>query len=126
MSNTRQRLGRWGEAAAAAYLQSRGYIVLEQNLRTPHGEIDIVASQAGSQGSVVVFVEVKTRTSNRYGYPEASITAAKQAHLLAAIQYYWQQHPEVEQDWRVDVISIERPRSGGPATITHFENALNA
>jgi putative endonuclease len=134
MKNARQRLASWGEAYAAAYLQERGYQVVERNARTPYGEIDLVmAGAAGSEQPlgdgpdskrVIVFVEVKTRRSTAYGYPEQAITRRKREHMLAAAQAYLQAHPELEGDWRVDVIAIFRPDPKQPAIINHFENAI--
>lgn len=115
----RQALGGWGEELAAAYLQERGYTILERNVRTRYGELDLVARQA----EVVVFVEVKTRISLEYGMPEESITAKKRKHLLTAARAYLQVHPHLYGDWRVDVIAIYRSPSG-PPQIEHFENAV--
>lgn len=120
MSNT-QALGRWGEAQAAEYLLEHGYTVLQRNIRTPHGEIDLLAR--GSEG--LVFVEVKARSSASLGPPEISVTARKQTHLLASARAYLQEHPELDGDWRVDVLAILR-RKGQPPEITHFENILTA
>jgi putative endonuclease len=116
----KQALGRWGEAQAAEYLGQRGYLVLERNARTAYGEIDLIARQ----GTVLVFVEVKTRSTSAFGLPEASVTPRKQAHLLAAAQAYLQAHPDLEGDWRVDVIAIQRRPSSQAPEIAHFENAL--
>ena len=120
MSRSRQSLGRWGEKLAADFLNEHGYIVLEKNVRTPYGELDLVTRQ----GEVIVFVEVKTRTSSVFGYPEEAITPRKQEHLLASAQDYLQAHPELSGDWRVDVISIECTSSEGTPEIKHFENAI--
>ncbi len=134
MKNARQRLASWGEAYAADYLQERGYQVVERNARTPYGEIDLVArgdveakrmrGDSLDKKQVTVFVEVKTRRSTTYGYPEQAITRRKREHLLAAAQAYLQTHPELEGDWRVDVIAIFRPDPKQPAIINHFENAI--
>ncbi|MEW5941133.1 MAG: YraN family protein, partial [Chloroflexota bacterium] len=61
MSRPQQRVGRWGEQAAAEYLEKRGYLILARNFRTKHGEIDLIARQ----DNILVFVEVKARSSNR-------------------------------------------------------------
>ncbi|HUV28925.1 MAG TPA: YraN family protein, partial [Anaerolineales bacterium] len=68
--------------------------------------------------------EVKTRSSQTFGFPEESITASKQNHLISAALHYLQEHPDLDQDWRVDVIAIERYRNRDPI-IHHFENALH-
>lgn len=123
MKTHRQRLGNWGETQAARYLIGVGYDILTRNYRTPYGEIDLVSRQETLEGSVLVFVEVKTRSGQAFGYPEESITARKQEHLLAAAQYYLQQHSDWEGSWRIDVIAIQRRKPGAPQ-IQHFENAL--
>jgi putative endonuclease len=117
-------LGRWGENLAAEYLGKQGYAILEKNARNAYGEIDIIACQESTQGSLIVFVEVKTRTSTAYGLPEDSINPRKQAHLLAAAQAYLLDHPDLDADWRIDVIAIQRFPRGQPPLITHFENAI--
>lgn len=131
MSNLRQSLGRWGESIAAQYLESQDYKIKERNARTPYGEIDIVALQpttvslsSSDLTSVTVFVEVKTRSSTTYGFPEESITARKQAHMLAAAQSYMQENPDLGNDWRIDVIAIQCWDSRKKHSIRHFENVL--
>lgn len=120
MTASRQAVGRWGEERAARYLSEQGYTLLARNLRTPYGEIDLIACRDG----VTVFVEVKTRTSTTFGMPEDAVTPRKQAHLRAAVAFYLQDHPDFEGDWRIDVIAIQRLRRGQPESILHFENAL--
>lgn len=124
-------LGKWGEALAADYLLNRGYTILARNERTPYGEIDLIVQQSSSseigpeesQG-VIVFVEVKTRTSKKFGYPEQSVTSRKQESLLSSAQYYLQEHSDKDIDWRIDVIAIERYGDQEPI-IHHFENAMS-
>jgi putative endonuclease len=126
MKSSRQFLGRWGETLAANYLTGQGYTILGQNIRTPYGEIDLIARKLRLDTSTItIFVEVKTRTSRTFGLPEESVTLRKQAHLLAAVQYYLQEHPDLDTDWRIDVIAIERYHGGQPPTVTHFENAVS-
>ena len=112
-----QRIGSWGEEIAAEYLAGHGCEIVARNARTPYGEIDIVARQ----GDVILFVEVKTRTSNKMGLPEESITPRKREHMLAAAEHYAAEH-EVDH-WQIDVISVEG-KPGSVPRITHFENAL--
>ena len=133
MSSYRIEFGKWGEEVAAQYLKQRGYAILERNTRTPYGEIDIIASQkVGSMSglneqvneSMLVFIEVKTRSSKAYGYPEQALTSRKKENLLSSIQDYLQCHPDMDLAWRVDVISIQRTKKDKSPKITHFENAL--
>lgn len=120
MTARRQALGRWGEARAADYLAQKGYTVIERNLRTPYGELDLIAQD----GLSLVFVEVKTRTTDAYGLPEAAITPQKRQHLIAAAQAYLQTLPAAPPDWRIDVIAIRKLKSAPHPEITHFENAI--
>ena len=115
----RQALGRLGEDLAAVYLEERGYCILERNVRTRHGEIDLIAEKAG----VRVFVEVKLRSGVGYGLPEEAVTAQKRKHILDAIAAYWQAKAE-EIEWRVDVLAILRTPGSDEVQVEHFENAL--
>jgi putative endonuclease len=119
----RQRIGNWGENLAAAFLEDKGYQVLAHNIRTPYGEIDLVAKDA----SELVFVEVKTRTSLQFGYPEQAVTVRKLEHMVAAAQAYVEDHQEMAvSGWRIDVVAILRhtgranERDG--VEVLHFEN----
>ena len=119
MSNHRQVVGRWGEDTAVDYLTTNGYTILSRNVHSAHGEIDIVASKDG----LLVFVEVKTRSSHTFAYPEDSVTRRKQAYLLSAAEDYLQAHPESGDSWQFDVIAVEGA-PGGKAQIDHFENVI--
>jgi len=125
MTTNRQATGRWGEQIAAAYLRRQGYTILAHNWRTPYGEIDLVAQQKDSRGQLItVFVEVKTRTSSSFGFPEEAVNARKQDHMLNAAEHYLQEHPCPDEAWRIDVIAIQRFKLSRPPAITHFENAI--
>jgi putative endonuclease len=112
-----QEIGQWGESVATDYLTEHGYEIIARNVRTPFGEIDIVAKQ----GDMIIFVEVKTRTSNKMGLPEVSITVRKQEHMLACAQHYASEN-EIDH-WQIDVISVEG-KPGDKPMITYFENAI--
>jgi putative endonuclease len=116
----KQRLGKWGERIAADYLAAQGYLVCGHNVRTPHGEIDLVVEKDG----VIVFVEVKTRSGTEFGMPEEAVTKTKRDHLLASIAWYWQHSESLEKEWRVDVIAILRSERLIEPEIEHFENAI--
>jgi putative endonuclease len=112
-----QRIGKWGEEKAAEHLARRGYEIVARNVRTPYGEIDIVASQGG----VTIFVEVKTLTSSKNLLPEHNITPRKREHMLHAAEHYAAEN-EIDR-WQIDVIAIEG-KPGAAPKITHFENAI--
>ncbi len=116
----RVSIGRLGETLAGAYLKNKGYTILEKNRRTPYGEIDLVASF----GESIIFVEVKTRSSQSLGPPEISVSRRKAEHMRNAAEYYIQQHPDLQADWRIDLLAILLPPDNSPAVIDHFENVL--
>lgn len=118
MSRDRLNLGRWGEDEAARYLQQQGMKVLQRNLKTPVGEIDILARK----GRYLVFVEVKTRRSLKYGSPQEAVGAAKQRQILRAAQWYLSSRPVRLLQPRFDVISILR--QGEDVAIEHFQDAF--
>lgn len=73
----RAATGAAGEAAAAAWYEERGYDVLERNWRRREGELDLVVRS----GRTVVFCEVKTRSSDRFGTGAEAVTSAKQRRV---------------------------------------------
>jgi putative endonuclease len=121
MKSNGQSIGRRGEAMAADYLVANGWTILAKNWRSPYGEIDLIISQNG----VITFVEVKTRASKSLGPPEISITLRKGEHMRNTAEFYIQQHPELTNDWRIDVIAIQIQPGGLPPIIDHFENVIS-
>lgn len=115
--NTHIHTGRQGESMAVAYLQDLGYNVLQQNYRYKRAEIDIIAQQ----GSSLVFVEVKTRGSNVYGYPEEAVNYRKEALLLTAATAYIEEH-NWQFDVRFDIISVTL---SAPPVIHHIQDAFH-
>ncbi len=111
-----QRVGNWGEAAASAYLSAHGYEIVNRNVRTPYGEIDLIARAEG----FTIFVEVKARTSSSLGPPEIAITPRKQQHMLDSAAYHAQANGI--DHWRIDVVAVQK--AGNRTEITHFENAV--
>jgi putative endonuclease len=119
-SNHRQSLGHSGESIAAGFLEKNDYTILERNYRTPYGEIDLIANQ----GDTIIFIEVKTRASSSLGPPEISVTRRKAEHMRYAAEYYIQEHPDLQNEWRIDVISVQINVHKTPPLIIHFENAI--
>jgi putative endonuclease len=117
----KQQIGRWGEELTAKFLQDKGYEIIGRNERTPYGELDLIARIS----DLVVFIEVKTRFSESFGLPEISVNQSKTRHILDSVQFYLQNHPEMDCAWRVDVIAIRRTVGGIPPEIVVFENALS-
>ncbi len=118
-SRYRQAVGKWGEEAAAQYLATRRYAILARNYRTPAGELDIIARDAAA----IVFIEVKTRRTKRFGLPQEAVTPAKAAHIIAAAQHYLQDTAQSDAAWRIDVVAV----CGSPGShpeITLIRNAV--
>lgn len=113
-----KQIGRKGEKIALDYLLKKGYVLRDRNFHTRFGELDLVMQERG----MIVFIEVKTRTSGTFGAPEASITPAKLEHLVNAGLLWLQAHPETPDDWRIDVISIFLSRQSNIPDIRHFIN----
>ena len=117
MSGRNQKIGAWGESAAAEYLEARSYAIVARNVRTPYGEIDIVTKKDG----FTIFIEVKTRTSSSMGPPEISVTPRKQERMAASAEYYAQEN-EIDH-WQIDVIAVQG-KPGKQSECTHFENVI--
>ncbi len=111
-----QKIGQWGEQAAADYLLAHGYEIAARNARTPYGEIDLIAQKDG----FTIFVEVKAHTNSKIGPPEIAVTPRKQQHMLSCAEHYAQQN-EIDH-WQIDVIAVEE--IDGRPEIVHFENAI--
>lgn len=119
MTEKRLTLGKWGEEAAAVFLRKRRMKILARNFRTPVGEIDIIARQ----GKTLVFVEVKTRSSDRFGLPQEAVGPAKQRQILRAAQWYIGEGHGKGLQPRFDVIAV---RTGdNQPEIEHIVNAFS-
>ncbi len=116
----RQGLGRTGERLAAETLTGRGYHILEQNFRCPHGEIDLVAEDEHD----LIFVEVKTRRGSGYGLPEEAVTLRKQRKIVQVATYYLDLHACSERSWRVDVVAVQLSKNGKLEEIRVYQHAF--
>ena len=104
MTAGRQRLGRSGEALAAAHLQAQGYRILVRNYRTRLGEVDIIAQDRDT----LVFVEVKVRRSPRFGTAKAAVTAAKRRRLSMVALQYLKSVSQTSARARFDVVAVDQ------------------
>ncbi len=102
MTDVRKVHGQRGEAIAAAFLEARGFRVIERNWNHRLGEIDLIVERAGETR----FVEVKLRRSTQYGYPEESITKTKLLHLRRAIGCWLQMQKFPPKRYQADAIAI--------------------
>lgn len=102
MVDRRRTLGADGEERAAAWYEAHGYAVVARNWRCRNGELDLVVRR----GSELVFVEVKTRTSDRFGVPAEAVTPAKQRRLRGLAARYLTDTGTRAGSLRFDVVAI--------------------
>lgn len=119
MSDTTRSKGDRGEDLAAAYLESKGYTVLDRNYYFQRSEVDIVAR--GRTG--LVFVEVKFRSDTEFGRPEESISREKIRNIYKAAEAWIYERKMTGTPARFDVISIVQSGNEAP-DIRHFEDAF--
>jgi len=109
--------GSEGEQLAASYLEKKGYVILERNYRYKHAEIDLIVQK----DEWLVFVEVKTRGSHQFGFPEEFVDDQKAEKIGEGAEQYI-----LEKEWmnnvRYDIISITI--KNGIPDILHFEDAI--
>ncbi len=114
-------LGISGEDLACRELERRGYAVLSRRYRTRFGEIDIVCRD----GETIVFVEVKARTSARYGEPAEAVTLHKQTRVTAMAEDYLARRHLHGVPCRFDVVAVEFEPGAGLKVVV-FQNAFDA
>ncbi len=112
---SRKELGDTGEEIAVKFLKKHGMKILDRNFKTDMGEIDIVALDKGT----VVFVEVKTRTSNAKGYPEQAVDRGKLGRIEATGKIFLKYYKDRNAKWRIDVVAVE-PVDGKLAVTRHL------
>jgi len=102
------------EKMAAAYLQGKGYKILERNFYTFFGEIDLIARDK----ETIVFIEVKYRKNIKNGYPQEAVNDKKKQRIIKSAQYYLYLHNAAERPCRFDVIAVAGEE------LLHIENAF--
>ncbi len=122
MTSVNAKRGKEGEELALKFLKRSGYRIVERNYRCRYGEIDIIARD----GEVLVFVEVKARTSGAFGLPVESVDARKQRHIINASTEYLARNGLTDTPARFDVVSVEMDGGGGDASMELVRNAFDA
>lgn len=102
MTHARRALGISGEEAVAAWYQEQGYRVVDRNWRCRAGELDLVARRGG----LVVFCEVKTRTSDAFGLPAEAVTRQKQQRIRVLAARWLEESTSPASEIRFDVASV--------------------
>ena len=116
----RSELGGWGETAAAAFLETGGYSIIERNYRSRFGEIDIIAQD----GNYTAFVEVKLRKDQKFAMALEAVTRGKQAKIIAAAKMWLSENPDAPQP-RFDIIEIYAP-AGDKTELLEINHIIDA
>lgn len=120
----RKELGQIGEAAAREYLEGNGWTVVASNWRCRAGEIDLIAHPPEPEQHTLVFIEVRARSSSRFGTAEESVDARKQRKLRQVAQFYLQRHGGAEGLIRFDVIAVHITTDGRVVGIRMLEGVF--
>lgn len=115
----KDQLARAGEDAVARYLAYKGYTILHRNIRFPEGELDLVVKW----GQTLVFVEVKTRETDKFGQPYHFVSLEKQRRQVVIARQFVSICRLQTVPVRFDVVSVVLP-PGEPPKIEHIENAF--
>ncbi len=111
--------GRDGERESEEYIKKKGYAILERNYRVKGGEIDLIARV----GDTLVFIEVKARSSIRFGYPEEAVGITKKRRIARAMRVYLRAHPISSETYiRFDIISLQRGAETNGDGFVHLQN----
>ncbi len=118
MKHDKKEVGRWGEQAAVDFLINKDYSIVERNWRIGRAEIDIIARQ----DDILVIVEVKTRLSDSFADPEATVSHLQKKRLIDAFAHY-ADHVNYGGECRFDIIGVLLTDPQNPL-IRHYEDAF--
>jgi len=119
-NNYRKRVGQFGEQLAREYLVKYGYQIIAGNVKTSYQEIDIIAKQ----NNLLIFIEVKTRTSTKFGQADEAVTSQKVSNLKKAIENYIYENNLELDNARADLIAVDIDKSKKIAKIKHYKNIV--
>ena len=100
-----------------SYLTEKGYEILERNYQKKTGEIDLIAKNP--EKDEVVFIEVKTRKTETYGWPEEAVDQKKLRKIEKTALYWLQENKKTDILWRIDILALELQNK---MKITHLKN----
>jgi putative endonuclease len=120
MQDRRKETGRLGEELALSYLFGQGYGLLARNYRCMLGEIDLIVSK----GELIVFVEVRSLRSSRFGIPQESVRSAKQDRVRRVAQHYLKGQAQWDRPLRFDVVAIVIGSNDQVVTLNHIQAAF--
>jgi len=117
--NSHLTFGQQGEDLAASYLAEKGLVLVDRNVRTPYGEIDLILLD----GDVVVFTEVKTRSARSFGGPWAAVNSQKKRRISRAAQSFLARKGWENRAARFDVVGIVM--EGLKPSVDHLADAFD-
>ncbi|RKU33518.1 YraN family protein [Candidatus Poribacteria bacterium] len=120
MDRSRLSIGKIGESLAIAHFKARGCKILAQNYRVGRGEIDLIVQD----GQFIVFVEVKTRRSLKFGLPQEAVTRQKQKQISKIALGYLKAENLWDAPCRFDVIGIHLSYQFELLNLEHIESAF--
>ncbi|MBQ7472527.1 MAG: YraN family protein [Prevotella sp.] len=115
-------IGKWGEEIAAEYLRKKGYVIKERDWRYKHRDIDLIALTEDMR--TLVFVEVKTRSSQEVSSPEDAITRDKIKSIGYSANAYVKMN-RIMSETRFDIITVVGAREEGVPVVEHWEDAFD-
>lgn len=119
-------IGKTGENHAEKFLQKENYLVVARNFHSRYGELDIIAIDQNVIPHKLIFVEVKTRTSDLFGLPQESVTYSKRTKMLkTAIHFINSSTQNLPHIWRMDAIAVKLTKNLQLTEIKHFKNILD-
>ncbi len=118
MSDPRKAIGARGEAVVAEHFEGLGFEIVDRNWTCPGGELDLVARL----GELVVFIEVRTVTTEYLDSPTLTVNKGKQSRVARAADVYLRAHAIEDVDVRFDVVGVIADPSGD--RLHHAENAF--
>jgi len=120
--NSRDALGRRGEAEAEKHLRGFGYRIVGRRERVLRGDIDLVALD----GRTVVFVEVRSRSDTAHGHPAETVGVQKQRRIAELATAYIRRHRLEDCQVRIDVVTVTFGAEGSRPLVEHFQNAFDS
>ena len=122
IKKSKKEIGLEGEDLAIKFLQKKGYKIIQKNYSCNIGEIDIVAIH----NKIIVFVEVKIRSSKEFGEPELAVTRHKRRQIVRVAETYLFSKNIENRDCRFDVVAINYSDKNNSPEIKLLENAFQA
>ena len=120
MKKYNKAIGDYGESLALDFLKRNNYDIIARNFRTRNGEIDIICRFK----EILVFIEVKSRYSNTFGFPSESVTYFKQRQIVNMSRYFLVKNKLLNYNCRFDVIEVYFNKDNNLYSINHLEDAF--